>query len=90
MPGRRLLFHTADTADEPGGGPSGKPMGGIAMLGEKVAGYARALYELHGDKAEAEAAQKMAAAEEAGKTDEVEQWRAVREAVRALRGANQG
>jgi len=60
------------------------------MLGEKVAGYARALFEAHGDKAEAEAAAKMAAAEAAGKPDEVEQWRAVREAVRALRGANQG
>lgn len=60
------------------------------MLGEKVAEYARSLYEAHGDKAEAEAAQKMAAAEEAGKTEEVEQWRAIREAVRALRGANQG
>ncbi len=60
------------------------------MLGEKVADYARALYDAHGDKAEAEAAQKMAAAEEAGKEDEVAQWRAVREAVRALRGANQG
>ncbi|MCB1356720.1 MAG: hypothetical protein KDK53_09570 [Maritimibacter sp.] len=60
------------------------------MLGEKVAGYARALYEAHGDRAEAEAAQKMTAAEADGKPDEVEQWRAVREAVRALRGANQG
>ena len=60
------------------------------MLGEKVAEYARALYEAHGDKAEAEAAQKMTAAEEAGKAEEVEQWRAIREAVRALRGANQG
>jgi len=65
-------------------------MGELSMLGEKVARYARALYESHGDKAEAEAAQKMAAAEAAGNTDEVEQWRAVREAVRALRGANQG
>lgn len=60
------------------------------MLGEKIADYARALYEAHGDKAEAEAAQKMAAAEAAGKSDEVAQWRAIREAVRALRGANQG
>ena len=60
------------------------------MLGKRVADYARALYEAHGDKAEAEAAQKMAAAEEAGQAEEVAQWRAVREAVRALRGANQG
>ena len=60
------------------------------MLGKTVAEYARALYAAHGDKAEAEAAQKMAAAEAAGKADEVEQWRAVRAAVRALRDANQG
>lgn len=60
------------------------------MIGEKVAEYARALFEAHGDKAEAEAAQKMAAAEAAGNAEEVDQWRAIREAVRALRGANQG
>lgn len=60
------------------------------MLGEKVAEYARALYEAHGDKAEAEAARKMTVAEEAGKAEEVDQWRKIREAVRALRGANQG
>lgn len=60
------------------------------MKTTKIAEYARALYEAHGDKAEAEAAQKMAAAEAEGKTDEMEQWRSVREAVRALRGANQG
>lgn len=60
------------------------------MLGQKVADYARALYEAHGDSAEAEAAQKMAAAEAVGNAEEADQWRAVREAVRALRGANQG
>ena len=75
---------------EPEGGPFGKTMGGLKMLGEKVADYARALYEARGDKAEADAAQKMAAAEEAGNADEAKQWQAVREAVRALRGANQG
>jgi len=57
---------------------------------EKIAQYARGLYDAHGDKAEAEAAQKMNAAEAAGNADEAEQWRAVREAVRALRGSNQG
>ncbi len=60
------------------------------MFGRKVADYARALFEAHGDKAEAEAAAKMVAAEKAGKPDEAEDWRKVREAVRALRGANQG
>lgn len=60
------------------------------MLARKTADYARALYEAHGDKAEAEAAQKMKAAEEAGNVTELEDWRAVREAIRGLRGANQG
>ena len=59
------------------------------MLGKTVADYARALYQAHGDKAEAEAAQKMRDAEDAGHTEEVEQWRAVREAVRSIRGANE-
>lgn len=59
------------------------------MLGKSIAEYARALYESHGDQAEAEAAQKMNAAKEAGNDAEVEEWRAVREAVRGLRGANQ-
>lgn len=60
------------------------------MDASKITDYARALYDAHGDKAEAEAAQKMKTAEAAGKAEEVEQWRSVREAVRALRGANQG
>jgi hypothetical protein len=51
--------------------------------------YARSLLEAHGGKAEAEAAQKMNAAEEAGKADEAEDWRAIRESIRALRGANE-
>ena len=55
----------------------------------KIAEYARALYSAHGDKAEAEAAQKMNAAEAAGNSDEAADWRAVREAVRGLRGANE-
>lgn len=60
------------------------------MHGKNIIDYARALYDAHGDKAEAEAAQKMNAAEAAGKASEAEEWRAVREAVRGLRGANQG
>lgn len=60
------------------------------MHGKNIIEYARALYDAHGDKAEAEAAQKMNAATEAGNAAEAEEWRAVREAVRGLRGANQG
>lgn len=56
----------------------------------KAAEYARALYTAHGDNAEAEAAQKMRSCTEAGKHDEAANWKAVRQAVRALRGPNQG
>ena len=56
----------------------------------KTAQYARALYTAHGDKAEWEAAQKMRASKEAGKTGEAADWKAVRQAIRSLRGANQG
>lgn len=56
----------------------------------KASEYARALYSAHGDRAEAEAAQKMRQCEEAGKPDEAADWKAVRQAVRAMRGPNQG
>jgi hypothetical protein len=55
----------------------------------KVAEYARALYSAHGDKAEAEAALKANAALEAKKFSEAEDWQAVRESIRRLRGPNQ-
>jgi hypothetical protein len=38
----------------------------------KITEYARALYEAHGDKAEAEAAQKARQHEDAGETEEAE------------------
>ncbi len=55
----------------------------------KVAEYARALYEAHGDKAEAEAAQKAKHHEEAGDEKEAASWRAIRAAIREIRGAHQ-
>ncbi|MBY6066859.1 hypothetical protein KUW17_08910 [Leisingera aquaemixtae] len=55
----------------------------------KAAEYARALYSAHGDKAEAEAAQKMRECEAAGKDSEAADWKAVRQAVRAMRGPHQ-
>ncbi|UWQ29834.1 hypothetical protein [Leisingera sp. M523] len=55
----------------------------------KATEYARALYSAHGDKAELEAAQKMRACEDAGKDGEAADWKAVRQAIRALRGPNQ-
>ena len=59
------------------------------MDGEKIVEYARALYNAHGDKAEAEAAQKVRECEEAGKTGEAEDWKAIRTAIKEMRGAKQ-
>ena len=55
----------------------------------KITQYARALYEAHGDKAEAEAAQKAKALEDAGDTDEAATWRSVQRAIHELRGAHE-
>jgi len=51
--------------------------------------YARSLYDAHGDKAEAEAAQKAATARDAGKTDDAEKWGKIRSHIKELRGARQ-
>jgi hypothetical protein len=59
------------------------------MDGEKIVEYARALYNAHGDKAEAEAAQKVRECEETGKTGEAEDWKAIRTAIKEMRGAKQ-
>ncbi|PWK62106.1 hypothetical protein [Roseicyclus mahoneyensis] len=48
--------------------------------------YARSLFDAHGDKAEAEAAQKAAAAREAGMTDDAEKWDKIRFHIKELRG----
>ena len=55
----------------------------------KIAEYARALYDAHGDKAEAEAARKAKQFEEAGDTEQAETWRSVRAAIAQLRGAHE-
>lgn len=55
----------------------------------KITEYARALYEAHGDKAEAEAAQKARQHEDAGETEEAETWRAIRKATGEMRGAHE-
>ena len=55
----------------------------------KVTEYARALFEAHGDKAEAEAAQKAKKHEEAGESEEAADWRAIRAAIREIRGAHE-
>lgn len=53
----------------------------------KIAEYARMLYDAHGSKAEAEAAQKARQHDEAGNSEEAETWRAVRKAINEMRGA---
>jgi hypothetical protein len=55
----------------------------------KIAEYARALYKAHGEKAEAEAAQKAKHHEEAGEEQEAANWRAIRAAIREMRGAHE-
>lgn len=55
----------------------------------KVAEYARALFDAHGNKAEAEAAQRAKRHEEAGEREEAENWRAIRAAISELRGAHE-
>ncbi|MEE4236409.1 MAG: hypothetical protein V2I51_06770 [Anderseniella sp.] len=58
------------------------------MEAVKVAEHARALLAAHGDKAEAEAAQKARAARDANNTAEADQWSKVRKAIAELRGSN--
>ncbi len=48
--------------------------------------YARKLHSAHGDKAEAEAAQKAAEFEAAGDKDQAEMWRKIRAAIAQARG----
>ena len=55
----------------------------------KIAEYARALYDAHGDKAEAEAAQRARKHEDAGEAAEAETWRAIRKAIGEIRGAHE-
>lgn len=51
--------------------------------------HAHALYRAHGDKAEAEVAQRERVATAAGKRSEAQDWRKVRATIRQIRGANQ-
>jgi len=55
----------------------------------KITEYARALYNAHGDSAEAEAAQKARQHEDAGDTEQAKEWRAIRAAIREIRGAHE-
>ena len=48
--------------------------------------YARALYRAHGDKAEAEAAQRVLVEEAAGRDEQAETWRRIRRSIHGMRG----
>ena len=54
----------------------------------RITEHARALLDAHGDKAEAEAAQKAAASKQAGQDDEAKQWDEVRKAIHQLRSGH--
>ena len=54
-----------------------------------VSRHAHALYRTHGDKAEAEAAQRARTAEKEGKQTVAADWRRIRASIRQMRGANQ-
>ena len=54
-----------------------------------ISQHAQALYRTHGDKAEAEAAQRERDASDAGKQGVAADWRKIRASIRQLRGANQ-
>ncbi len=55
------------------------------MQAMNVIEHARQLLAAHGDKAEAEAAQKASEKEAEGKHDEAETWRKIRAAIHEMR-----
>lgn len=55
------------------------------MKATNIVEHARQLLTAHGDKAEAEAAQKAGARQAEGKTEEAENWRRIRAAIHELR-----
>ena len=55
----------------------------------KITEYARALFEAHGDKAEAEAAQKAKQYREEGNDAEAKTWQSIRKAISEMRGAHE-
>ena len=55
------------------------------MKETEIIDYARRLYEAHGDKAEAEAAQKEREARESGDVDGADNWARIRLAIHDMR-----
>jgi hypothetical protein len=58
----------------------------MRMPETEIHDYARQLLEAHGDKAVAEAAQKAAAFEKRGDTEQAETWRHIEAALMLMRG----
>jgi hypothetical protein len=56
------------------------------MLATEIQSHARKLFEVHGSKAIAEAAQKARAFENRGDKPEAETWRRIEAALREMRG----
>jgi len=78
----RLMVRTTET------GSADEAEGDETMEAVKIAEYARALLDAHGDKAEAEAAQKASALKAEGKAGEAQQWEKVRKAIHELRSGH--
>ncbi|GBF26987.1 hypothetical protein MnTg02_02031 [bacterium MnTg02] len=51
--------------------------------------YAKLLVDLHGDKAELQAARKARALEQDGQNENLELWRRIRTAIREMRGPHE-
>jgi hypothetical protein len=59
------------------------------MKAVEIEEYARQLREAHGNKAVAEAAQKAARLESAGRDEEASDWRRIEKALLLMRGPNE-
>jgi len=60
------------------------------MQEAEIHAYARQLYEAHGPKAAAEAAQKARAFEDKGDQEQSLTWRHIEDAIKLMRGPHQG
>jgi hypothetical protein len=63
--------------------------GAMRMQEIEIHDYARQLLEAHGDKAVAEAAQKAAALEKQGQSEQAETWRHIEAALKLMRGPHE-
>ncbi|HEX5998271.1 MAG TPA: hypothetical protein VFZ16_02560 [Hyphomicrobiaceae bacterium] len=59
------------------------------MPATEIQDYARQLVETHGEKAQVVAAQRATALEQAGDSEQAEDWRRIERALQLMRGARQ-